>query len=239
MITRGAETVRLQNYYEEGMPEVEIALNTRHTPAQNAQNYYKRYRKSKVAQQYAAEQLVQIEKDLLLLENALEDLEKCQTSADLGEIRLVLSQSGFLRPEGNQRKQKKPQEGKPYRFTAPDGTMIEVGKNSLQNDRLTLHARGGETWLHAQGIPGSHVIIRTEQPPSDEALLFAAKLAAYFSKGRNHPQLPVDYTLRKYVKKSANAVPGMMTYINFKTLIIGLTPEDQAQIMKLAGNSGK
>lgn len=130
---------------------------------------------------------------------------------------------------------KKLPEGKPCRFTAPDGTVIEVGKNSLQNDRLTLHARGGETWLHAQGIPGSHVLIRTESEPSDETLLYAAKLAAYFSKGRNHPQLPVDYTRRKYVKKSANAPAGLVTYTNFKTLIIGLTPEDVAHIIQEGG----
>ena len=116
--------------------------------------------------------------------------------------------------------------------------MIEVGKNSLQNDRLTLHARGGETWLHAQGIPGSHVLIRTESDPSDETLLYAAKLAAYFSKGRNHPQLPVDYTRRKYVKKSANAPAGLVTYTHFKTLIIGLTPEDVAKIIR-EGGGGK
>jgi len=237
LIGQKQESVRVQNYYEEGMPEVEIPLNIRQTPVQNAQSYYKKYRKAKVAEQYALEQLEVIEKDLLLLETALEDLEKCQTTADLGDIRLLLSQNGFLRPEGNPKKQKKAQEGKPYRFTAPDGTVVEVGKNSLQNDRLTLHARGNETWLHAQGIPGSHVIIRTEQEPSDEALLFAAKLAAYFSKGRNHPQLPVDYTLRKHVKKSANAVAGLVTYTHFKTLIIGLTPEDQATILKLAGES--
>ena len=132
-------------------------------------------------------------------------------------------------------KPKKLPEGKPCRFTAPDGTVIEVGKNSLQNDRLTLHARGGETWLHAQGIPGSHVLIRTESEPSDETLLYAAKLAAYFSKGRNHPQLPVDYTRRKYVKKSANAPAGLVTYTNFKTLIIGLTPEDVAHIIQEGG----
>ena len=126
------------------------------------------------------------------------------------------------------------QEGKPYRFTAPDGAVIEVGKNSLQNDRLTLHARGGETWLHAQGIPGSHVIIRTEDSPSDETLLYAAKLAAYYSKGRSHPQQAVDYTLRKYVKKAAGSPAGLVTYTHFKTLIIGLTPQDVAHIIKQA-----
>ena len=117
--------------------------------------------------------------------------------------------------------------------------MIEVGKNSIQNDRLTLHARGNETWLHAQGIPGSHVIVHTEQEPSDATLLYAAKLAAYFSKGRNHPALPVDYTLRKYVKKSANSPAGLVTYINFKTLLVGNTPEEQAAILKLCGGMGK
>ena len=241
LIGRGASSVMVQNYYEEGCPEVDIPLSTRLTPSQNAQSYYKKYRKAKVAEQYAREQLVTIERDLALLENALDDLDKCETTADLGEVRYVLSQAGFLRPEPSRERGGKPKklpEGKPCRFTAPDGTVIEVGKNSLQNDRLTLHARGGETWLHAQGIPGSHVLIRTESDPSDETLLYAAKLAAYFSKGRNHPQLPVDYTRRKYVKKSANAPAGLVTYTNFKTLIIGLTPEDVARIIR-EGGGGK
>lgn len=238
LIARGASSVTVQNYYADGCPETEIPLSTRLTPSQNAQSYYKKYRKAKVAGQYARGQLDAIERDLALLENALDDLDKCETTADLGEVRYVLSQAGFLRPEpsrGRGGKPKKLPEGKPCRFTAPDGTVIEVGKNSLQNDRLTLHARGGETWLHAQGIPGSHVLIRTEAPPSDETLLYAAKLAAYFSKGRNHPQLPVDYTLRKYVRKSANAPAGLVTYTNFKTLIIGLTPEDAARIIREGG----
>ena len=238
LIARGASSVTVQNYYADGCPETEIPLSTRLTPSQNAQSYYKKYRKAKVAGQYARGQLDAIERDLALLENALDDLDKCETTADLGEVRFVLSQAGFLRPEpsrGRGGKPKKLPEGKPCRFTAPDGTAIEVGKNSLQNDRLTLHARGGETWLHAQGIPGSHVLIRTEAPPSDETLLYAAKLAAYFSKGRNHPQLPVDYTLRKYVRKSANAPAGLVTYTNFKTLIIGLTPEDAARIIREGG----
>ena len=120
------------------------------------------------------------------------------------------------------------QEGKPYRFLAPDGTEILVGKNAIQNDRLTLHAKGHETWLHAQGIPGSHVLVRTEDTPADETLLKAAKLAAYFSKGRNHPALPVDYTLRRYVKRVPGTPAGFVTYTNFQTMFIGLTPAELA-----------
>ena len=98
LMEKGQKSIRVQNYYEEGMPEVEIPLAARKTPNQNAQNYYKKYRKAKVAEQYAAEQMVQIDKDLLLLESALEDLENCQTTADMGEIRYLLAQNGFLRP---------------------------------------------------------------------------------------------------------------------------------------------
>ena len=237
LIEKGAESVTVMNYYDPECPNVAIPISSRLTPAQNAQSYYKKYRKAKVAEQYAREQLVDIERDLLLLENALDDLDKCETSTDMAEIRFVLTENGFLRPDASQRKNKgkKMQEGKPYRFTAPDGTLIEVGKNSLQNDRLTLHARGNETWLHAQNIPGSHVIIRTEEDPSDETLLYACKLATYYSKGRNHPQQAIDYTKRKYVKKAAGSPAGLVTYTNFKTAIIGLTPEDVAKIVKEAG----
>jgi len=237
LIGKGAESVTVQNYYDPECPDVVIPISSRLTPAQNAQNYYKKYRKAKIAEQYAKEQLVTIERDLMLLENALEDLEKCENTTDLAEIRYVLTESGFVRPDASQKKGKgkKLQEGKPYRFTAPDGTLIEVGKNSLQNDRLTLHARGNETWLHAQNIPGSHVIIRSEEEPSDETLLYACKLATYYSKGRNHPQQAIDYTKRKYVKKAAGSPAGMVTYTNFKTAIIGLTPEDVAHIIKEAG----
>lgn len=236
MIQKGAKAVTVQNYYEPDCPDVSIPLSERHTPVQNAQAYYKKYRKAKVAEQYAKDQLEGISKDLNLLENALEDLDKCESAADLAEIRWLLTEAGFVRPDAQQKKNKgkKLQEGKPYRFTAPDGTLIEVGKNALQNDRLTLHARGNETWLHAQNIPGSHVIIRTEEEPSDEALLYAAKLATYYSKGRNHPQQAIDYTRRKYVKKGAGAPAGMVIYTNFKTLIIGLTPEEQAQIARVS-----
>ncbi len=231
-LVKGQEKVSLTNYYDPEQREIEILLDNQLTPNQNAQRYYKKYRKAKVAAQYAQEQLEIAERELVLLEGALDDLEKSTTSTDLAEVRQVLMDSGYLRPDPAQRKKKKLQEGKPYRFTAPDGTEIWVGKNSLQNDRLTLHAKGEEIWLHAQGMPGSHVIIKTEQEPSEEALLKAAKLAAYFSRGRNHPMLPVDWTRRKHVKKAAGSPSGFVTYTRFQTVIIGLTPEDIAAIQK-------
>lgn len=238
LLSKAGASVKLPNYYDPGQREVDIPLDTQLTPAQNAQRYYKKYRKAKVAAEYAAQQLEKADQELALLEGALDDLDKCATAADLSEIRQSLVDSGYLRPDPAEKKRKKAQEGKPYRFLAEDGVEILVGKNSLQNDRLTLHARGEEWWLHAQGMPGSHVVVRTETPLSDEALLKAAKLAAYFSKGRNHPQLPIDYTRRKYVKKAPGSPAGFVTYTNFQTVLIGLSPGDMATIQKESASNG-
>ncbi|MCE5342269.1 MAG: NFACT family protein [Eubacteriales bacterium] len=237
IIPRGAADVTVANYYDPDMHTVTIALSTQLTPAQNAQLYYKKYRKAINAEKYAVEQLAVIQSEMELLDNALDDLDKCSTTTDLSEIRALLVQSGFVRPDAETRKRKKPPEGKPYHFTAPDGTEILVGKNALQNDRLTLHARAEETWLHAQGMPGSHVIIRTEAVPAPETLLLAAKLAAYYSKGRNHPSLPVDYTRRKHIKKGASAAAGLVTYTNFQTIFVGLTPEEMVTISRAAAEN--
>lgn len=231
-IDKSMTSVTLENYYSPLQEQVTIPLSTQKTPSQNAQHYFKLYRKSKAAQEHASQQLLKADDELFLLESALEDLDKCSTTTDLAEIRRLLSENGYIRSTSTERKHKKIQEGQPYRFTSPDGTEILVGKNSLQNDRLTLHARGGELWLHAQGIPGSHVLIKSESEPSDETLLWAAKLAAYFSKGRNHPALPVDYTRRKHVKKAAGSPAGFVTYTHFQTILIGLTPKDIAAIAK-------
>ena len=234
LIEKGAASVQVINYYHPTQAMVIIPLKADISPSRNAQSYYKKYRKAKGAQQYAKKELGTIEKDLEILETVQEDLEKSTSTADLNEIKQFLIDNSFMRPEPGGKKHKKLKEGQPYRFYAADGTEILVGKNAVQNDRITLHARANETWLHAQGIAGSHVIIRTEEEPSDETLLFAAKLAAYYSKGRNHPSFPIDYTKRKHVKKKSGTPSGFVIYQRFKTLYIGLTPEDLNAIRRKA-----
>ena len=241
LIEKGAASVSVVNYYDPAQTVIKIPLSPEVSPSKNAQKYYKKYRKLKGAQQYARKEIGAIDKDLEILENVQEDLEKCTAAADLNEIRYFLIDNGFLRPEPGAGKRRKVKEGRPYRFLAKDGTEIIVGKNAVQNDRITLHARAGETWLHAQGAAGSHVIIRSEDEPADDTLLFGAKLAAYFSKGRNHPSFPVDYTKRKHVKKKSGTPSGFVIYQNFKTILIGLTPQDfetiRRQVMEDAGGA--
>ncbi len=242
LVEKGAPKVRVINYYDEAQSTIEIPLQPELSPAKNAQQYYKKYRKAKGAQQYAQKELGNIDRDLEILDNVMEDLDKCTSTVDLAEIKYFLIENGFQRPDPHAGKRRKIKEGEPYRFTSDDGTEIVVGKNAVQNDRITLHARGNETWLHAQGVPGSHVLIRTEEEPSDDTLLLAAKLAAYYSKGRNHPSFPIDYTKRKYVKKKSGTPSGFVIYQNFKTLYIGLTAKDfetiKQQAMRASGGIG-
>lgn len=104
-------------------------------------------------------------------------------------------------------KPRKEAPSQPMKFRSCDGIEMEVGKNALQNERLTMGARGNETWLHAQKMPGSHVLIHTEGDVPESTLMQAAMLAAYYSKGVRSAQVPIDATLRRYIKKPAEPLP--------------------------------
>ena len=234
LVPRGAETIELPNFYDPKGGTVTIALDVALTPAQNAQKYFKRYRKARVAQELAREQKEKTLREIEILEQALYDLEECETEQDMGDVRRALENAGFVRQaaaRGSQKKKQKPNESLPLRFEAEDGTPITVGKNSAQNDRVTGSAKGSETWLHAKDMPGSHVIIHSDHP-SPEALAAALRLAAWYSKGKGIA-VPVDYTLRKHVKKPGGSPPGFVIYTNQKTTFVTVTEGEIAAIKRL------
>ena len=229
LVPRGVEKVQLQNFYDEQGGMMEIALDVALTPAQNAQKYFKRYRKARSAQELAKGQKEKTLREMEILEQALFDLEECETEQDLADVRKSLEEAGLLKAPSSKKKPKQ-QESAPLRFLAPDGTEIVVGKNSAQNDRVTGAARGNETWLHAKDIPGSHVIIRSEQV-APETLMTALKLAAWYSKGKG-VSVPVDYTLRKHVKKPGGSPAGFVIYTHQKTVVVSATEGEIAAIKK-------
>lgn len=229
LVPRGAEKVQLQNFYDEKGGMMEIVLDVALTPAQNAQKYFKRYRKARSAQEIAKEQKEKTLRELEVLEQALFDLDECETESDIADVRKALEEAGLVRAPGG-RKRPKQQESTPLRFWAADGTEILVGKNSAQNDRLTGAARGGETWLHAKDMPGSHVIIRSETV-SPDALAAALRLAAWYSKGKG-VSVPVDYTLRKYVKKPGGSPAGFVIYTHQHTVVVSTTEGEIAALKK-------
>ena len=234
-VTKGAKNVTLDNYYDENGGALEIELDVKLSPAANAQKYFKLYQKAKSAQHQAAEQVEKTNQELYYLEGQLDNLQKCTDESELNEVREELVREGYLRANHNRRTMKKLPPSLPYHFIAPDGTDILIGKNNVQNDQLTRTAEPNDTWLHVKDMPGSHVIVCARNP-SDETLLLAAQLAAWFSKGQRSSQVSVDYTLRKYVKKPAGAKPGFVIYTHQTTLFV--TPDETIlKGVKQAGRS--
>ena len=216
---KGEKSVELPNYYEEGMPMLTVELDEKLSPGQNAQKYFKLYQKARNAQTLAAEQIEKTGAELAYLEGQMDNLSKCQEESELFELREELEKFGYVKANRSRRQMKQLPPSKPMKFTAASGRTILVGKNNLQNDKLTFTAQPDEVWLHAKDMPGSHVIIVGEDP--DEAtILEAAGLAAAYSKGAGSSRVPVDYTLRKYVKKPGGAKPGFVIYTHQKTLYV-------------------
>lgn len=211
LAVRGAEQVELPNYYDDNKPLL-VALDPSLNATANAQRYFKKYRKANVARKLAAEQIGRTMNELALIADAAYALERSETTEELNEVKLPLREAGILRRETKQRGKRRDRPGAPLAFRAPDGALIQVGKNSVQNERLLKAAQGNDLWLHAKDMPGSHVLVTlNNRPVSDETLALALKLAAFYSKGRGHA-VPVNYTLRRYVKKPAGTPAGYVTF---------------------------
>lgn len=219
-IRRGDSSARVEDFYREDCPSVEIPLDVRLTPAQNAQAYYKKYRKACTAKKKLTELIAAGEQEQEYIESVFEALTRADCESDLAQLRLELTEQGYLRE--NRKAAKPPKPLQPMHFRSDDGFDIYVGRNNKQNDQLTLKfAEKTDYWLHTQLVHGAHIILETNgQTPPDRTLEQAAILAAYFSKGRDSAQVKVDYCLAKFVKKPAGARPGMVIYTNYQTAFV-------------------
>lgn len=219
-IERGAEYVDVENFYDENNSVLRIKLNPAISPSANAQKYYKDYQKAKNAENVLTEQIRKGRSELSYVDSVLDTIMRAENERDLSQIRDELTEQGYLhRPKG---KQKSPAALPPYEFVSSDGFRIMVGRNNKQNDKLTLKMAGkNDMWLHTKDIHGSHTIIFSDgKQISDTAIYEAACLAAYHSKAQNSSQVPVDYTLVKYVSKPNGAKPGMVIYVNNRTVYV-------------------
>ena len=211
-IPRGAASAELIDYFDPACGLKTVPLDPALTAAQNAQKYYKDYRKAQKAEQILQQQIAQGEEELQYFDTVFDALSRASTWRELGELREELAAGGYLRLQRG--RQKPPAPLGPLRFLSDDGFSILVGRNNVQNDRLTLRtARGGDVWFHTKNIPGSHVLVVTEgQTPPPRTLEQAAVLAALHSKAAGSAQVPVDYTEARHVRKPAGAKPGMVIY---------------------------
>lgn len=228
LVKRGMEEITVPNYYDENYSNITIPLDPRKTPSENAQSYFKKYQKAKNAIHVVKEQIEKTQEEIDYFERLLQQLSTASPE-DIEEIREELEEEGYIRNR-SKRKTKKKRNEKPNIevYVASDGTEILVGKNNKQNDYLTMKLAGRDNiWLHTKDIPGSHVVIRSNNP-TESTIMEAANLAAYYSKAQNSSSVPVDYTKIRYVKKPKGAKPGFVIYENQKTVYV--TPNEDLVI---------
>ncbi|MFC3040274.1 NFACT family protein [Virgibacillus xinjiangensis] len=225
LVKNGDSSVNVVDYYDPEKKEMTIELNPNKTPSENAQAYYKSYQKLKNSKQAVEKEIQKANQELEYLDQLLQQIDVASTE-DIDEIREELREEGYLKRQRTRSKNKnKPKKPVPEKYQATDGTPILVGKNNKQNEYVTTKvAHRDDIWLHTKDIPGSHVIIRSDDP-SEETLLEAAEIAAYFSKSQASSSVPVDYTRVRHVKKPNGAKPGFVTYDNQKTLYV--TPQEK------------
>ncbi|RBW67499.1 Rqc2 family fibronectin-binding protein [Bacillus taeanensis] len=221
-VKRGDKKAEVMNYYDENQL-ITISLDPQKSPSENAQHYFKKYNKAKNSLSVVSEQIEKAKEEIDYFDRLIQQMEAA-TSSDVEEIREELEEEGYMKRKKRPQKKKN---DKPLleRYISSEGIEILVGKNNKQNEYLTNKlARKDETWLHTKDIPGSHVVIRNVEF-TEQTLIEAANLAAYFSKAKFSSSVPVDYTKIRYVKKPSGAKPGFVTYDNQQTVFVTPTED--------------
>ncbi|MCL1831552.1 MAG: NFACT family protein [Oscillospiraceae bacterium] len=222
-LSKGDTVLECQDY-ETGQ-DVQIELDVRLTPPQNAQKYYAQYRKLTTAEKILQKFLDESAAELAYLDSVIDAASRAVTESEINAIKDEVRAMRGKKPDSTSNNKKKSLKSKPLppiRFTAADGTEILVGRNNKQNDELTFKtARADDIWLHTKDIAGSHVILRCSgSVASPETLTEAAVIAARHSKGSESGRVPVDYTAVRYVKKPSGSKPGFVIFTHNKTLYV-------------------
>ena len=224
-MVRGQSFIDVEDYYDNNKI-VRIKLSPTLNPSQNVQKYYKDYRRAKTREEMLTVQIAKAKAELQYISAVQESLGRAESERELTEIRQELVDEGYLKNRNPKGRNKALKLLPPKEYKSSDGFTIYVGRNNTQNDKLTLKtARNYDMWLHTKDIPGSHVIIVSDNREiTDTAILEAASLAAYNSKAKDSDNVPVDYTIVKNVSKPSGAKPGMVIYVNNKTVYV--TPKE-------------
>ncbi len=230
-LTKGDTVYEVADYYDDYKIK-KVPAQAHLSPAQNAQRYYKEYRKAQTAKKVLSEQIENALNDLEYLATVRDELSRAEGERELNEIRAELSAAGFMKSKtGTKNKKNAPM--KPLEFISPNGFKVYVGRNNTQNDILTFRtAHKNDIWFHAQKAPGSHVVLTCpDAEPQNEDIEFAAMTAAWYSSVRERGTVEVDCTKIRNIKKPPASRPGFVIYHIYSTLYVkALNPILQSNI---------
>lgn len=216
----GDKSVKALNYYTNEM--ITIPLDPTLSATENAKKYFDKYGKLKRTYEALSELTKEVKAEIQHLESISTALDIALFEDDLAEIKEELIESGYIKRKGGGKKVKIT--SRPFHYISSDGFHMYVGKNNFQNEELTFRfAAGNDWWFHAKGVPGSHVIVKTDRAKQlpDRTFEEAGSLAAYYSKSRGQDKVEIDYIQKKHVKKPAGGKPGFVVYYTNYSLIAG------------------
>ena len=218
-LPEGTKELKAQNYYDNNNI-IKVPLDPTLSPIENAKKYFDRYGKLKRTSEALSELIQETKAEIEHLESIQNSLDIALSADDLVQIKQELQEYGFIKKNRSAKKEKI--KSKPFHYRSSDGYDIYVGKNNYQNDELTFKvATGNDWWFHAKGMPGSHVIVKSnnEELP-DRVFEEAGRLAGYYSKGRDNDKIEIDYLQKKNVKKPNGSAPGFVVYYTNFSLTI-------------------
>ena len=233
-LKKGSVYYELQNFYDNNKV-VRVPADPALSPMQNAQKYYKEYRKKQTAESRLADFIKSAKEEADYIDSVTDALSRAQTDAEITEIKNELVQTGFLKHKAakNQKNQKLL---KPMEYESSEGFKIFVGRNNIMNDKLTLKtAKNYDLWFHVKDGAGAHVVVQSENGRkfTDKLIREAAMLAAQNSKAAASSNVAVDYTIIKNVKKPGGAKPGMVIYDNYNTEYVTPNFEELERIKRI------
>lgn len=223
----GESSFTAENFYDDNK-EITIPLDKNKSAKENAKKYYDRYAKLSRTTKALSEEILKTKGDIEHLQSIQTALEVSSDDESLSQIRQELVDFGYIKKHSSSKKQKITSH--PYHYISSDGYDIYVGKNNYQNEELTFKvATGNDWWFHAKGIPGSHVILKSnnEEELPDRVYEEAASLAAFYSKAKDADKVEVDYIQKKNIKKVAGAAPGFVIYHSNWSIVV--TPRADLQ----------
>lgn len=210
----GAKNLTCINYYTD--EEITVPLDPQLSAQENAQKYFDKYNKLKRTHDALSKLIVETREEIYHLESISASLDIALVEEDLVQLKEELMDYGYIKRKYNGKGGNKKAKitSKPFHYISSDGFHMYVGKNNFQNDELTFKfATGQDWWFHAKGMPGSHVILKTNgQDIPDATFEQAARLAAYYSKGKNAGKVEIDYSEKKNIKKPNGGKPGFVIY---------------------------
>lgn len=214
----GAKSMEALNYYDNQM--ITIPLDPMLSAGENAKKYFDKYQKLKRTYEALTTLTKETKEEIDHLASISTSLDIALKEEDLVQIKEELIESGYIRRKGNAKREKIT--SKPFHYISSDGYHIYVGKNNYQNEELTFKfATGNDWWFHTKGIPGSHVVVRTDGGElPDRVFEEAGRLAAHYSQARGQEKVEIDYTQKKNVKKPGGSKPGFVVYYTNYSLVI-------------------